>query len=103
MAEKIRRPDTPPAEGTGAADANSGAAAGGLRAFRVERDDLLAGYLGSGPGPFVSASRRRAAEARFEEAQFNSSHFVLEREVRQAMRAGALDAVVGALERLGFT
>lgn len=74
-----------------------------LTAYVVLKDDLEVGVLGTGPGPFQSASRKRATEVMSEHVQFASSHFVLEREVREAMQGPArLEEVRQRLVQAGF-
>ena len=74
-----------------------------LRAFKVSKDGLYAGALGSGPGPFVSARSRDGSGTPLSSLRFTSSHFLLEREVMPQLEAArGLDDAVARLRAAGF-
>lgn len=74
-----------------------------MKAFEVFKDDVLAGYLGEGPGPLLSRIRSHGPSKSFEFARFSSVNGALEGPVAECLSASsAFEPLLAALKKRGF-
>ena len=73
------------------------------RAFVLRRGGELVGYLGEGPGPFLTATRSALPAPLLPTARFTSRAARFEAEVTAELRAAeAFDALIERLRQAGF-
>ena len=76
---------------------------GAPRAFRVERDRQLVGFLGEGPGRFLTATRSGLPAPHLATAHYTSRSVYEEAAISTALvEAADFDAALAALAGAGF-